>query len=619
MARIKPYSLSLLIHLWTWKPGVTGQNFSGDVALPPSVNSDIFPPLPTPLVSIGEQTKSVAFGTSEGYDVGGVAPLCWEALYSAIVHSSNTTTTNHLDELQEELFSLVDDNENPVSLLPSCYNGTSFTITEQGPTDTTETSEMYMLHAYTFRLQIQVDLPHIIAERSNDTTSLALPDQLKIYCRIQLCHTEKQGFCNPLVDTRALDQTVKKTDTDVGAVGDYLNTSSKWHYEQGTALWGMLNNISRDDGEALYTRWIEWSLKESLDTGVYNTTVDMTIQLPGGIRPGPYFVVGHVVLDLTENGTTHRIDLSQTIPDKVVNVRPEPKILNVSTNAKIWLSIAISVVGGFGLYCLIFVFWHRNSPVMKLAQGGLLGALAAACVLATVFSFSFLPMNDVFCKLRGPMVQVPLTFCGAILVGRVWRIYSALGAANSLGKLNHNNNRSAVEALFVKSLDCMAGFSICCQTAEGRRPSTSGFRRVVTARETYGLIGILTAPQIVLHVIIIFVTSGGLETEYDLSGTIGRVVCSSEGKWAFLVSAGITAFTYFLAVLMAWISRDLPSAFNEKDQIFNAATVGTILGLMALALGEITDQPTTKPDVSVCTDCPGFFCTVVAASHPTFC
>jgi hypothetical protein len=52
-------------------------------------------------------------------------------------------------------------------------------------------------------------------------------------------------------------------------------------------------------------------------------------------------------------------------------------------------------------------------------------------------------------------------------------------------------------------------------------------------------------------------------------------------------------------VLVAWYSRDLPMAFNEKDQIFQTATVNGLVCVIIIALLLITDLPTTSPNISV--------------------
>ena len=55
-----------------------------------------------------------------------------------------------------------------------------------------------------------------------------------------------------------------------------------------------------------------------------------------------------------------------------------------------------------------------------------------------------------------------------------------------------------------------------------------------------------------------------------------------------------------LAVVVAWISRSLPSAFNEKVQVFHAAAISILLAFMTILLISITSDPTTHPDVKVC-------------------
>jgi hypothetical protein len=159
----------------------------------------------------------------------------------------------------------------------------------------------------------------------------------------------------------------------------------------------------------------------------------------------------------------------------------------------------------------------------------------------------------------------------------------------------------------VQILDCFAGSQHCCKFSscqtndsqeETKRPS---FRRTVTALETARLIFLLTIPQIVLQITSSVSVEDGLDIELTPEGNVGRVVCGHV-SWVRITTTCISAFVYFLAVLMAWISRDLPSAFNEKNQIFNSATIGTILVVMAIVLGQITDQPTTSPDVAVFLD-----------------
>eukprot|EP00550_Attheya_septentrionalis_P004749 CAMPEP_0198293862 /NCGR_PEP_ID=MMETSP1449-20131203/19257_1 /TAXON_ID=420275 /ORGANISM="Attheya septentrionalis, Strain CCMP2084" /LENGTH=134 /DNA_ID=CAMNT_0043993609 /DNA_START=1 /DNA_END=401 /DNA_ORIENTATION=+ len=49
--------------------------------------------------------------------------------------------------------------------------------------------------------------------------------------------------------------------------------------------------------------------------------------------------------------------------------------------------------------------------------------------------------------------------------------------------------------------------------------------------------------------------------------------------------------------MMAWVSRELPSAFNEKRQIFRATGISIVIGIVSAALaGGDAQDPTTDPD-----------------------
>ena len=90
-----------------------------------------------------------------------------------------------------------------------------------------------------------------------------------------------------------------------------------------------------------------------------------------------------------------------------------------------------------------------------------------------------------------------------------------------------------------------------------------------------------------------------LEEEIDVDLNVGRHVCGEYSEWVIPASIGYVAFVYLVAVVVAWISRDLPSAFNEKDQIFHAATISTLLAFVSISLVGIMNDASTEPDVLV--------------------
>ena len=581
------------------------------------------------------------FGTRNGYDVGGTEPLCWNSIFAQDGDLMSNKNMSSMEKLNEQMFEA----ENAdVKLLSECPNATSMTMTplvdEKWLTkdaDNVVVLELYTGETYSFRLNVELNLVNVLNENNggnrnnsnnNLTTVLIEQGEMFIHCRLHLCDAMQQGFCNPLKDTREHDESMTKAETDVDDSSDdvghapsspKLTQDDKWAYTEGTALIGLNDhddhNEKSNGGGTIYTRWIRWKLREGLDeSGVFSTQVDMSLQLPRATTSrGAYFFLGHVVVDFDlGNGNIQRLDIAQTIPEKIVHVRPPPKILTVTKSTKAWLGVAIGVVGAFGLYVLFFILHHRAHEVMKLAQGRFLAAMAGACLLQTVFSVTYLPTHNVFCQLRGPLVQIPFTFVGSILVGRVWRIYTTLNAANSLGR--SNAKKSSYEQFFVRVLDCLVGLPTCYGTCSRRAKqvnarssirssahASKSFRRVVTAEETASLIFILTLPQVILQVVGSIFLIEGLETEFTSDGDVGRVVCSSVNRWVNMTGTGIAAFVFFLAVIMAWISRELPSAFNEKDQIFHAASIGMTLACMSIALGQITDEPTTNPDVLVST------------------
>ena len=448
---------------------------------------------------------------------------------------------------------------------------------------------------YTFRLTLSANITAI----NEDIFFQALEGQSTIHVRLQLCDAIKQGFCNPLWDSRQLESELQPSDTDVGADpnAQFPDDSTKWKYDEETqTLLGI------DDGPLVFSRWVRWTLKElSPESPTYTTSVDITFQLPLGIRSGAYFFIGHAVMNFDlGGGTLQRIDVAEAIPENVVEVRDPPTIYTVSDAMKIALTVATTVFATLALLLFVFIIWKRHHPVMKLTQGSFLAAMTGACLVQIACTFTFLPTEDVFCQLSGPLVLVPMTFVGAVCVGRIWRVYKTLSFAQNFAQ--GDKKRCSLSENFMILLSSLAALPFCFLWWRKKKGAGANLRQsikvTVSAEETVSLICMLTLPQLVVQVVASAVSGGQLETQLDSTGNIGRVVCEENG-WAFYFGICYLAFVYLLAVFMAWISRSLPSAFNEKDQIFNAASISTLLAFMTISLGEIINDPTTHPDVQV--------------------
>jgi hypothetical protein len=77
----------------------------------------------------------------------------------------------------------------------------------------------------------------------------------------------------------------------------------------------------------------------------------------------------------------------------------------------------------------------------------------------------------------------------------------------------------------------------------------------------------------------------------------------SSCSWNLLAGFCLAASVFLLAVVVSWISRNLPSAFNEKDQVFQAASISVILVCVVAALEALADEPTSSPNIQVSRRC----------------
>jgi hypothetical protein len=310
------------------------------------------------------------------------------------------------------------------------------------------------------------------------------------------------------------------------------------------------------------------------------------------------------------------------IPKNIVLVKAPPDIQTLSTTFQIVMGVVIGMFTVLSMGMLGVIIYHRKNTLMTLAQGGLLGFLVVNSIIAMGSSFMFFPNNDWFCRLSGPFCLIPNTFVAAILVGRLWRVYMTLSVANAMGRGNTKKNDNDEPSSRSR---CLSSFAIsehdfmsalgwlalnkCFPPPKDSTNRKSGvgrgrtsFRRTTTLGDTVRLIVMLTLPQIVLQIAGAIVYPAMVDTQLVDGGTgnFGRQYCVREGgRWTYMVGLIWLGLVYCLAVLVAWISRNMPSAFNEKDQIFQAAGCNCIVSLVVISLIFMTDKPATPPNLSV--------------------
>ncbi len=268
----------------------------------------------------------------------------------------------------------------------------------------------------------------------------------------------------------------------------------------------------------------------------------------------------------------------------------------VTKKFKIGLGVVIGFFAFIELAMLLAIIFYRNDPVMTLSQGLFLALLMGASCVSTVSCFLFLPTHDIFCRLRGPLVLIPISMGAAILVGRIWRVYSTLSVALCFASgTNHRIKVSYPIAL----LNLLAEGTTKGPKQNPRGGKRQSLRQKVTAKTTAKLIFLLTLPQIILQVLDATLYDKQVVVQLDESEQIGRVTCSGERQWTALLGVCLIALVYVWGVYIAWVARDLPMLFNEKDCVFHAASINSVVVLIVIALVFITDKPTTSPDVTV--------------------
>ncbi|GAX29193.1 hypothetical protein FisN_28Lh021 [Fistulifera solaris] len=514
------------------------------------------------------------FGTTNGYDKGGKEALCFE---SSFPFNGSRSDLLEMDYLDKQLF----DGVRTATLLPSCYEGTDLRVgslqSRDNLVEVDDQPTMFWNQVYTVTMNMSMYVPTV-------SLNAAFVPVEHVHFRLLWCDAVQTGFCNPLQDMRSNNHT---------------SNSANGMY-QGEILDGI---ASSDDFVFVYTPWAKVEV-ETYGNGTITSSVTLKVTCPSWKRkhhrPRAFFVVAQVLVASNdwETSTARRIDIAQTIPDRVLYVQAQPEILSVTKSTKVFLCVVVGLGSAVALFCFGVILYHSKHPVLLLAQGNLLALLTLVCFLQLFFTFTVLPTRDVFCHVSFPLLQTLLSAIGAILVGRIWRIYSTLSAVNTLGKFKE---KPRGERCVVAALDWLASLSGCFvrDKAVGRRQSSQSLRRTVTAQETFFLIFVLVLPQACLQAAGGFIFDDSLITQLDDRDIVGRVVCEGKPLYFLFVTYLWTCFLFFVTVLMAWFSRDLPSAFNEKDQIFNAASCGAIISAMSVALGRLLDEPTVTPDVVV--------------------
>jgi hypothetical protein len=446
------------------------------------------------------------------------------------------------------------------------------------------------------------------------------PEQdIPVWYRLFFCKSPTVGFCHPLLDSIHWDSYFTEPVAE-----------EKFENVEGTVL----RTLTTDPfvGNVTFrTAWIAATLVREGTSLVYKGGVNMTTMSWDDMGEDRYFLVAHATLEMQNAiGETVRLDMSNSLPGQPLAVLDKPYVKEVDQAGKIFAGVIIGVAGiiTLGMFCFIVV--HRNHKVMTMAQSGLLSALAAASLVTIAFSFVLLPINDTFCEVK-ELLLIPATLMPTILIGRLWRVYTTLSVAHQLGRGINNGSSSmsaesksgrlssvrqktkaklsqvsrASEEKVMKLLSLLA-CTPCIQRMErrksvpGKRRTTSSFRRATTRLETVILIVCLTLPQIVIQIFNLINYENKLEMTFNDDFTAARQSCQSsdDSGWVKLFGSVYLAAMFVVACYVAWCSRNLPSAFNEKDLVFKASLLsGITVIVISVGIG-YSELPEVSPNVT---------------------
>jgi len=121
-------------------------------------------------------------------------------------------------------------------------------------------------------------------------------------------------------------------------------------------------------------------------------------------------------------------------------------------------------------------------------------------------------------------------------------------------------------------------------------------RRTVTNGELACLIVVLSLPQVFIQLAKVIFCPESLEIMYTEDRSTATEVCGPACKGYHFTSLFSGLMLYVLAVVMAWLSSDLPSIFNEREAIFSSSWINLFAVAFGLSMLLMTNDPSTSPN-----------------------
>lgn len=536
------------------------------------------------------------FTSDNGYEVGGTEPTCWDStvdwtvVNSTVValdigsNSSATVEQNaRFHAYDAWLYQAYSSN---VKIRASCYEGVKLNITQIDKES--QQASYYTGANYSLQVDLALDTTLISGNGSSSPSTLTAAGNSSsaVFLRLILCENSYSGFCYPFIGT---DNGTDFADTPI--IDPASGQIDEFAYFNTFMLSPSLQGSRR------MTRYIRCPLQQKTQNSYY-AAADIGFTVPLDISSTFVFLV-HAVLFIETNRTGQsdlmRIDIADAPYERVVQFRVAPDILTITDSFK-WFVVGFSIVTALILTALLaYVIHHRNHSVMKIAQGNFLALLLMCAIISSASLFSFMPIRAMFCNLSGILVIYPVTVMSCVMIGRLWRIYSTLTVAMDMGRSKKATRFSGKQIMAFFGM--LANFHVIFK-GKVPSPKKSTLREKITEWDLSRLIFVLSLPQLMLQMLAPIISPGEIGVVLSDDERVGKVVCVHRSRWIEFSSVIFLGFMFLVSTYVAWLTRDLPSLFNEKDKIFSAASVNAFIAFIVLSLIFITDDDTTSPNVT---------------------
>ena len=280
--------------------------------------------------------------------------------------------------------------------------------------------------------------------------------------------------------------------------------------------------------------------------------------------------------------------------------------------------------------CGLLVRYRKDSN-LQLAQPLVLATLIASGSVAIISCVFFVHndwtesnlRDDMFCMMRDPMILLPLTLAGNILLGRVWRIVLLLTPVFTAGRsVSHHESDEGLswgqrsKGFLIYELTRLGDFYcwlewVIINTCKGsqttaarklKRTSTA-LRKKIPLQQLFLLSFLLTLPQTILQ--ILNLTVPAMKERLELQDTLVFGDFSAElhtcttdvGSWPTYIGIALTLVPYIMTAVIAWNSADeLPKVFNEAKAYTKCVKV--MILTVAIALPPLFFDPGLNPDTN---------------------